>query len=95
MYLNNYGLEFKREYAATTPVLVSELSGSRCPRCVGPVGMGLKEEVTGWKIYLVCLDTTSECSEKGVGTVPRGSVDHLDEVVSQGENMINNSGFVF
>ena len=71
-------------------VLVRELDVGNCVTCGGVVGLGLKEEPTGWKVYRVCLDTDEGCDGRRVGTVSRGSVDHYDDVIDRASQLVEN-----
>lgn len=72
-------------------MFVRELEQGRCRICNGAVGLGLKEEPTGWKVYRVCLDGDGPCRERRVGTVSRSSIDHYDDVVERAEQLMKHS----
>lgn len=74
-------------------MLVRELEKGNCPTCGAAVGMGLKEESGGWKVYRVCLADQGRCQAGKVGSVPRSSVDHFDEMVDQATTMIEQTTF--
>jgi hypothetical protein len=69
-------------------VFVTELKGHRCRCCIGKVGTGVKEEPSGWKVYSVCLNETSDCGAQRVGTISRSSVTHMDEVSERAEKLV-------
>jgi len=69
-------------------VLVRRIDDRSCPRCGAAVGIGLKEEPTGWKVYRVCQAAERSCSTVRVGTVPREAVSHADDVVERAEALL-------
>lgn len=72
-------------------MLVRDLDQGRCFVCDGVVGLGLKEEPTGWKVYRVCLDGEGTCRDRRVGTVSRSSVDHYDDVIEKATRLVERS----
>jgi len=69
-------------------VFVTELTGYRCRHCVGKVGTGVKEEPSSWKVYSVCLSENSDCGSERVGTIPRSSLSHTDEMNERAEELV-------
>lgn len=69
-------------------MFVTEVHGCQCPCCSEPIGMGVKEEATVWKIYAVCLNTSDCCTSRRVGTVLRQDIKHTDEVGEKGEPLV-------
>jgi hypothetical protein len=68
-------------------VLVRRLEEETCPRCGAIVGVGLKEEPTGWKVYRVCLAEERPCGTTRIGSIARSSVSDLDEVANRAEEL--------
>lgn len=72
----------------TKRVLVRLLEDELCPLCGASVGVGLKEEPTGWKVYRVCLAEKRPCEATRVGSIARSSVSNLDDVAGRAEELI-------
>lgn len=73
-------------------MIVHESDGT-CPGCGGPLGIGLKEEPTGWKVYRVCLADDRRpdgrrCVDERVGTVSRSNVDDYDDVFARASALV-------
>lgn len=77
---------FKNE--TIVDVLITTVRGIECPRCTGSLGIGLKEEPTGWKVYTICTAEKTYCPQKQVGLIPRGSIDHLDDLTEEAEQLL-------
>lgn len=69
-------------------MFVYECEGSTCPRCGAPIGIGLKEEPTGWKVYRICTTDDPPCVDERVGTITRSEVDHADDVVDRATELV-------
>lgn len=69
-------------------MLVRPLEDRDCYRCGAAVGVGLKEEPTGWKVYRVCTGADSSCPTERVGTIDRSDISTLDEVAQKAENLL-------
>lgn len=68
-------------------MLVRELDDCRCPRCGDRIGVGLKEEPTGWKVYAICL-SDRPCYDRRAGTVSRESVASMDDVETAADRLV-------
>lgn len=69
-------------------MIVYERPGEECPTCGGSLGVGLKEEPTGWKVYAVCTSGHPRCLDERVGTVPRAGNEHVDEVIERANRYV-------
>lgn len=69
-------------------MFVTELVGYSCSHCFGKVGVGVKEEPSGWKVYAVCMEENRYCTTKRVGTISRSSVSHIDEMNERAEKLV-------
>lgn len=69
-------------------MLVHEHDEARCPICSGPVGIGLKEEPSCWKVYEICLNEDHHCVDRRAGTVSKAEIDHDDEVFARARSLV-------
>lgn len=75
-------------------MLVTNVDGVECPQCTAELGIGFKEESTGWKVYAICTAKETSCPEKRIGKISRGSVTHLDELAENAERLLERSGYL-
>lgn len=69
-------------------MIIHECNGTQCPVCGGPIGVGLKEEPSCWKVYEVCLTEERRCVDRRAGTVPKSAVGHDDGVFERAASFV-------
>lgn len=76
-------------------MLTKTVPNEICPRCATAVAIGIKEEPTGWKVYVICPSEETNCPEKMLGMIPRTDIDHADDVITEAERLLERDGDTF
>ena len=79
--------KFTNENAANVGVILTPHDTATCRVCGRTVLYGVKEEPTGWKVFVEC--SHDGCSlERTVGRISASAVDGPDAVYERAESMV-------